>query len=162
MRHRTEAVYMFFTLGNDIMKTPFATLSSLIILGCAPLASAADGAKATVKPADTPAGRVLRQMAGSWDEEVEIADGTKIHGMTTGRFVLDGNWLETESDIPINDKNRVLHLSLWGWDEKSMSFKCWMFSPTGSPLEFTATYDEKLESCTSSGKTANGSPITVI
>src|SRR5690349_13952967 len=122
------------------MKSKFATLSSLIILGCSPLA-AADAPKASVKPANTAAARVLEHMAGIWDEEVEMADGRKVRGTTTGRFVLDGNWLETESDIPIDDKNRVLHLALWGWDEKGNVFKGWMFSPTGEPLESTANYD---------------------
>ena len=86
------------------MKTSFATLTSLIILGCAPLATAADSSKPAVKPGNTPAARVLEQMVGTWDEEVEMADGRKVHGTTTGRFVMDGNWLETEADIPIDDK----------------------------------------------------------
>ncbi len=144
------------------MKSKFATLSSLIILGCAPLTIAADASKPTVKPADTPAARVLAHMAGTWDEEVEFSDGRKVRGTTTGRFVLDGNWLETESDIAIDDKNRVLHLAVWGWDEKTSAFKGWMFSPTGSPLESTASYDEKLNSFTSTGKTANGATVVAV
>ncbi len=144
------------------MKSKFATLTSLLILGCAPLAHADDATKAAVKPANTPAARILGQMAGNWDEEVEMADGRKVHGITTGRFVMDGNWLESESDIPIDDKNRVLHLSLWGWDEKASAFKGWMFSPTGAPLESTATYDEKLKAFTSTGKAANGAKVDVV
>lgn len=144
------------------MKPTFATLTSLIILGCAPVASADDAAKITVKPGNTAAARILEQMAGNWDEEVEMADGRKVRGVTTGRFVMDGNWLETESDIPIDDKNRVRHLSLWGWDEKAATFKGWMFSPSGEPLASTATYDEKLKSFTSTGKTANGATVEVV
>jgi hypothetical protein len=144
------------------MKAKFATLSSLIILGCAPLAAAADGSKPTVKPGDTPAARILQQMAGTWDEEVEMADGKKVHGTTTGRFVMDGNWLETETVIPIDDKNKVQHLTLWGWDEKGNVFKSWMFSPNSPPLESTATYDEKLKSFTCTGKTANGATVDVV
>ena len=144
------------------MKSKFATLSSLIILGCAPLATAADAAKPTVKPGNSPAARILGQMAGIWDEEVEMADGKKVHGTTTGRFVMDGNWLETESDIVIDDKNRVQHLTLWGWDEKGNVFKSWMFSPTGEPLESTASYDEKLKSFTCTGKLAGGATVDVV
>jgi len=144
------------------MKTPFATLTSLIILGCAPLATAADGPKAGVKPADTAAARILANMAGTWDEEVEMADGRKVHGTTTGRFVMDGNWLETEANIAVDDKNRVLHLTLWGWDEKASVFKSWMFSPTGAPLESTGVYDEKLKTFTTNGKMANGATVDVV
>ena len=144
------------------MKTPFATLTSLIILGCAPVANADDSAKLSVKPANTPAARILEQMAGNWDEEVEMADGKKVRGVATGRFVMDGNWLETEADIPIDDKNRVRHLTLWGWDEKAAVFKGWMFSPNGEPLQSTATYDEKLKTFTSMGKMANGTTVELV
>lgn len=141
------------------MKAPFTRLTSLIILGCASLA-AGDAPKSAVKPANTAGARVLEMMAGTWEEEVEMPDGRKIRGTTTGRFVLDGNWLETESDIAIDDKNRVLHLALLGWDEKSNSFKGWMFSPTGAPLESTAVYDEKLKTFTSNGKIPGGGSMT--
>ena len=144
------------------MKSPFATLTSLIILGCTPVAIADDAPKLIVKPANSPAARILEQMAGSWDEEVEMADGKKVRGVVTGRFVMDGNWLETEADIPIDDKNRVLHLSLWGWDEKAAAFKGWMFSPSGEPLQSTATYDEKLKVFTSTGKMANGTTVEAV
>jgi hypothetical protein len=143
------------------MKTPFTTLSSLILLGCAPLAIA-DSGRPAVKPGNSPAARVLEQMAGAWDEEVEMADGKKVTGTTVGRFVMDGNWLETESDIQINDKNRVLHLTLWGWDEKAACFKTWMFSPAGEPLISTGVYDEKLKTFTTDGKTANGAKVHVV
>ena len=143
------------------MKNTFTTLTSLIILGCAPLANAANAPKA-VKPGNSPAARVLEQMAGTWDEEIEMADGTKVHGTTVGRFVMDGNWLETEADIPINDKNRVLHLTRWGWDEKANCFKSWMFSPTSEPVVSTGVYDEKLKTFTTNAKMANGSKVDAV
>lgn len=144
------------------MKHTSLTCVSLILLISGAIASADDSKKPGAVAADTPAAKILAMMAGFWDEEVEMADGKKVRGITKGRFVMDGNWLETESDIPINDKNRVLHLALWGWDEKAGVFKSWMFSPTGAPLESTATYDEKERTLTSSGKTGNGSSVDVV
>ena len=138
------------------MKLPLvALISSLFFVAIA----AADDAPKGVAPAATAGAKVLQMMAGTWDEDVEFADGRIIHGTTKGRFVLDGNWLETESDLPVDDKNRVLHLAVWGWDEKASVFKGWMFSPAGAPLEQTATYDEKEKSMTSNGKTATGASV---
>jgi Protein of unknown function (DUF1579) len=115
-----------------------------------------EGKAGAVKPVKPIEFKVLDRLAGKWRYEWESKPteaeptGSKGTGTSTNEWILDG-WFQQHNGKGDNPPHEILEV--WTYDAHTKTYRAWGFmAPGANHYEATATWDEKTDTLTYTGK----------